>query len=50
MAIIGAFIKGLCMINVVVISNNPATELSALSGQSDMSVTKVLPTTIRKYC
>ena len=46
MAIIGAFIKGLCMINVVVISNNPATELSALSEQSNMSVTKVLPTTI----
>ena len=34
------------MINVVVISNNPANTLDVLSQQNDMSVTKILPTTI----
>ena len=34
------------MINVVVIGNNPASDLGALSEQTDMSVTKVLPTSV----
>ena len=46
MAVVGTFIKGLRMINVAVISNNPANTLDVLSQQNDMSVTKILPTTI----
>lgn len=47
MAVIGAYIKGVWMINVVLIDNNPASMLSAsLSQQNDMSVANVLPTTM----
>ena len=34
------------MINVVIISNNPAQDLGALSQYDDMNILKVLPTTI----
>jgi hypothetical protein len=46
MAVVGTYIKGLRMINVAVISNNPANTLDVLSQQNDMSVTKILPTII----
>jgi hypothetical protein len=34
------------MINVVIISNNPAKDIGLLSKHDDMSILKVLPTTI----
>ena len=45
MAIIDINIEGLCMINVVMISNDSAEELALLSQQSDMNVLLVVPTT-----
>lgn len=45
-AVTGTGIKGIFMIQVVLISNHPAKELGALSQQSDMAVLKVLPTTM----
>lgn len=46
MAATGTSLKGLCMINVVVISNNLSEGLGALSQQNDMRVVKVLPTSV----
>jgi len=46
MAIISTVSKGLFMINVVVISNNPTQDLGLLSQNDDMQIVKVLPTTI----
>ncbi|MFT7234767.1 MAG: DNA-binding NarL/FixJ family response regulator [Methylophagaceae bacterium] len=46
MAVIGTSLKGLCMINIVVVSNNQSKALGSLSKQSDMSVVKVLPTSL----
>ncbi len=46
MAIISTVFKGLFMINVVVISNNPTQDLGRLSQNEDMQIAKVLPTTL----
>jgi len=46
MAIISTVLKGLPMINVVVISNDPMQDLGSLSQNDDMQIMKVLPTTI----
>ncbi len=47
MAIIDTNIKGICMINVVIISNDSTTDMELLSQQSDMKVSTVLPTTLQ---
>lgn len=46
MAIIDTNIKGICMIDVVIISNDSTADMALLSQQSDMNVSAVLPTTL----
>ena len=48
MAVISRYIKGICMINTVIVSHNAEAETLLLANQTEMKVSHIVPSTIEK--